>query len=437
MGRRVLLGTRRYTHIGSFCAIASGTHASRSLNMKLSLFVLLCSGLLALVAGFTKDDHEIFRLRDEIQASEGPEVTFYDFLGVKASASQDEIVKAYRKKSRIIHPDKAKQSLIASKAKATSKPLLGLKNKEPGVHVNKAPTESEIQTAVKKASERYARLGVITEILKGPGRERYNFFLSSGFPKWRGTGYYYARFRPGLGSVLVGLFAFGGGLVHYAAMYVSWQRQRDYAERVIRDARRSAWGDDSGVRGIPGIDGAMTGMTASPPASLAQENGAAVLNRRQKRMQERENKKEKDKKTGKGLKRSGTSTPTPIESEPEQGPQGAKKKVQARNGKVLIVDSVGNVYVEEEDDNGERVELLLDPEEIPKPTFRRTVLFRLPVWTYHKIQSRIAGVQSNYEQSELEDLETANDGEDGDPEIKEDSRNGAARKRVKRNGKAH
>lgn len=38
---------------------------------------MLCSGLLALVAGFTKDDHEIFRLRDEIQASEGPEVTFY------------------------------------------------------------------------------------------------------------------------------------------------------------------------------------------------------------------------------------------------------------------------------------------------------------------------------------------------------------------------
>lgn len=351
-------------------------------------------------------------------------------MGVKPSASQDEIVKAYRKKSRIIHPDKAKQSLIASKAKATSKPILGLKPKKPGIHVNKAPTESEIQTAVKKASERYARLGVIAEILKGPGRERYDFFLSSGFPKWRGTGYYYARFRPGLGSVLVGLFAFGGGLVHYAAMYVSWQRQRLYAEQIIRDARRSAWGDDSGLRGIPGIEGAMTGSAASPPTAFAQENGAAVLNRRQKRMQERENKKEKDKKTSKGIRRSGTSTPTPLESEPDHGPQGSKKKVQAPNGKVLIVDSVGNVYVEEEDENGERVELLLDPEEIPKPTFRETVLFRLPVWTYHKIQSRIAGVQSNYEQAELEDLEE-------DPALKQDSRNEAARKRGKRNGKAH
>lgn len=390
---------------------------------------MLCSGLLALVAGFTKDDHEIFRLRDEIEDSEGPEVTFYEFMGIKPSASQDEIVKAYRKKSRIIHPDKAKQSLIASKAKATSKPILGLKSNKPGVHVNKAPTESEIQTAVKKASERYARLGVIAEILKGPGRERYDFFLSSGFPKWRGTGYYYARFRPGLGSVIVGLFAFGGGLVHYAAMRVSWQRQRDYAERIIRDARRSAWGDDSGLRGIPGIDGALTGTTASPPASLAQENGAAVLNRRQKRMQERENKKDKDKKTSKGARRSGTSTPTPLEPEPEQGPQGAKRKVQAPNGKVLIVDSVGNVYVEEEDENGERVELLLDPEEIPKPTFKQTVLFRLPVWIYHKIQSCVVSVQSNWEQAELKDLDATTNGED--------SKNGAAPKRGKRNGKVH
>ena len=354
-------------------------------------------------------------------------------MGVKASATQDEIVKAYRKKSRIIHPDKAKQSLVASKAKATSKPILGLKNKKPGVHVNKAPTDSEIQTAVKKASERYARLGVVAEILKGPGRERYDFFLNSGFPTWRGTGYYYARFRPGLGSVLIGLFAFGGGLVHYVAMYVSWQRQQDYAERIIRDARRSAWGDDSGLRGIPGIDGA---ATTTPPASLSQENGAVVYNRRQKRMQERENKREKDKKTSKGSKRSGTNTPTPLESEPEQGPQGAKKRVQAPNGKVLIVDSMGDVYVQEENENGERVELLLDPGEIPKPTFRQTVLFRLPSWTYRTIQSRISGVQSSYKQDELENLDTAAEWKDADPASKQDSSSGTARKRGKRNGKA-
>lgn len=29
--------------------------------------------------------------------------------------------------------------------------------------------------------------------------KRYDFFYKNGVPKWRGTGYYYSRFRPGLG----------------------------------------------------------------------------------------------------------------------------------------------------------------------------------------------------------------------------------------------
>ena len=353
---------------------------------------------------------------------------------MKYSASQDEIGKAYRTKSRKIHPDKAKQSFIASRTKATSKSKLGQKSKKPAVHVNKAPSDNEIQAAVKKASERYARLGVITEILKGPGRERYDYFLSNGFPKWRGTGYYYARFRPGLGTVLVGLFTFGGGLVHYGALYLSWKRQRGFVERLIRDSRKAAWGDDSGIRGIPGVDGTMTGTTATtpPPQALAQENGAAVLNRRQKRMQERESKKE-DKKS-KGSRRSGTSSP--LEPEPEPGPQGTKKKVQAPNGKVMIVDSVGNVFLEEEDEDGSKQEFLLDPDELPKPTFRQTILFRLPAWTYSTMKSRISGAQSNYEQAELADLELTNVGEDeGAGQEPKSSVNGSARKRGKRNGK--
>ena len=49
-------------------------------NMKLSLFITFLSGLLALVATFSPQDHEIFRLRDEIEANEGAEVTFYGIL---------------------------------------------------------------------------------------------------------------------------------------------------------------------------------------------------------------------------------------------------------------------------------------------------------------------------------------------------------------------
>ncbi|KAG4218488.1 hypothetical protein PC116_g33032, partial [Phytophthora cactorum] len=73
-------------------------------------FSILSVGLLALLtpltAAWTKEDREIFRLRDEIAQYEGANVTFYDFLGVSPRATQDEINKAYRKKSRALHPDK-------------------------------------------------------------------------------------------------------------------------------------------------------------------------------------------------------------------------------------------------------------------------------------------------------------------------------------------
>lgn len=355
--------------------------------MKLfSITLLLWPAFIALVVCWTPADHEIFRLRDEIAAAEGPETTFYDFLGVKSTATQDDISKAYRKKSRSIHPDKAKQSFIASRAqKPKSKP--GQKGKGPGVHVAKPPSESEIQAHVKRASERFARLAVITNILKGPGRERYDFFLANGFPKWRGTGYYYARFRPGLATVLMGLFVLGGGGAHYAALYLSWKRQREFVELYIKHARRAAWGDEVGVRGIPGIDA----PSVPSAAATGQDDGSNIpLNRRQKRMQEKENKKE-NKKAKSGVKRSGTSTPLESAEVPSSSPQGAKKRVQAENGKVLIVDSVGNVYLEEQDADGNVGEFLLDPDEIPRPTWKQTVLVRLPLWMIEKIKEKAYG----------------------------------------------
>ncbi|KAL9098329.1 MAG: hypothetical protein Q9163_005998 [Psora crenata] len=394
--------------------------------------LLLCAGLLALVTSFTPQDHEIFRLRDEIAATEGKDVTFYDFLGVESSASQDEISKAYRKKSRLLHPDKAKQSFIASRAKATTKPKLP-GGKKPKVHVNKRPAESEIQKEVKLAGERYARLGVVAEILKGSGRERYDFFLAKGFPKWRGTGYYYARFRPGLGTVILGLFFFGGGLVHYAAMYISWKRQGEFMERYIRHARRTAWGDDSGIKGIPGLDGAMTGTAATPSSTFAQDNGAAVINRRQKRMQEKEAKKEK--KSGRVSKGSGVSTPQ--ESEPEtSGPQGAKKRVQATNGKILIVDSIGNVYLEEENEDGVTAEYLLDPGEIPKPTYRQTLVFRLPAWAYRTAKTRLLGTRKSVEELGTNVNASNGNGDTGGAIGHNGSNTDNTRRRSKRIGKA-
>src|ERR1700728_4461005 len=53
---------------------------------------------------------------------------------------------------------------------------------------------------VKNVHERFSRLSVVAAILKNEeSRERYDFFFKNGVPKWRGTGYYYSRFRPGLG----------------------------------------------------------------------------------------------------------------------------------------------------------------------------------------------------------------------------------------------
>ncbi|KAL8821581.1 MAG: hypothetical protein Q9223_000425 [Gallowayella weberi] len=330
-----------------------------------------------------------------------------------------------------MHPDKAKQAFIASRAKPPPKKD-GQKGKKPGVHVSKPPSDKEIRDAIKKASERYARLGVVTEILKGEGRARYDYFLANGFPRWRGTGYYYARFRPGLGSVLAGLFIMGGGLAHYGALYLSWKRQKDFVERYVRHARKAAWGNDSGIGGIPGIDG-----VAVPTQPLPTQGGdGAVLNRRQKRQQEREIKKEDKapKSKTKSVRRSGTSTPMETESAAE--PQGPRKKVQAENGKTLIVDSLGNVFLESEDEDGERQEYLLDPNEISKPTIRQTLLFRLPLWAYSKMKNanpwRSQSPETEEKGEELNGLVHEDDLMKG----AESGANGSSRKRGKRSAKA-
>jgi curved DNA-binding protein CbpA len=273
------------------------------------------------------------------------DVTFYDFLGIKPSANQDDINKAYRKKSRLLHPDKAKQQFITDKS--TGKDKKNKSKKKPGVNVSKGPSQSEIKAATKAASDRFARLGIVTNILRGPGRERYDHFLNYGFPKWKGTGYYYARFRPGLGSVLAGLFIFVGGGGHWLALYMSWRRQKEFVERYIRFARHAAWGENLG---IPGLDG-----TATPPVTGGDDGEpmAQAVNRRQRRMQEKDAKKDKKTKGIKIAKASPAGTP-PVNS------TGPRKRVVAENGKILVVDSVGNVYLEQADEDGETQEFLLD-----------------------------------------------------------------------------
>ncbi|KAI5358524.1 Putative DnaJ domain, Chaperone J-domain superfamily [Septoria linicola] len=361
------------------------------------LHLLLLAAFVAVVAAWSKEDHEIFRLNDEVQKSEGANATFYSFLAIKPNAGPDEINKAYRKLSRTLHPDKARGSWIANYNKPT--PVKTKAGAKPTVHVqkDKKPSQSEIKKFNKEASARFERLSLVTNVLRGAERDRYDHFLKNGFPAWRGTGYYYERFRPGLGSVLFGLFIFIGGAVHYAALYLSHRRQKEFVERYIKHARRMAWGDDGGIGSIPGLGGAI------PPP---QQNGGAPdsdesmqWNRKQKREMERQKKKDGKNplkvsaanraRLAQKAKDDGISTP--VEAEVISGPVGAKKRTVAENGKILIVDSAGNVFLEEETEEGDTQEFLLDPDEVPTPTISDTVLVRLPIFLYNQSLGRVLG----------------------------------------------
>lgn len=325
--------------------------------------ILLLVLIVGLAAAWSADDHEIFRIRDELLKHDGADQTFYSFMNVDPSASQDDINKAYRKLSRSLHPDKARANWLANYNKPTKvKTKPGAK---PTTHVtkDKKPSQSEIKRFNKEAGARFERLSLVTNILRGPGRERYDHFLENGFPTWRGTGYYYARYRPGLGTVLAGLFVFVGGGVHYAALYLGWKRQREFVERYIKHARRMAWGDEGGIGAIPGLGGP-TGMNGNASRQQPDDSEDSMQwNRKQKRAMAKDKRKEekapvKSARAAQKAKTDGVSTPQ--EAEITSGPVGAKKRTVAENGKILIVDSVGNVFLEEETEEGDTQEFLLD-----------------------------------------------------------------------------
>ncbi|KAH7921821.1 DnaJ-domain-containing protein [Leucogyrophana mollusca] len=172
--------------------------------MKAFVFIAFLGVLATLVSAWTKEDHEIFDLVSALEGAEGKGTTFYSWLDIPSSATLAQINKAYRKKSIQLHPDK-----------------------NPGV---------------KGIHDRFARLGVITAILRSTeGRKRYDFFYKNGVPKWRGTGYYYARFRPGLGTVLVFLTILTSSL-QYLVQRLNYTRDLARIEQTIRDARLAAWG---------------------------------------------------------------------------------------------------------------------------------------------------------------------------------------------------
>ena len=241
------------------------------------------------------------------------------------------------------------------------------------MRVGKPPSEAEIRSAQRVASERQTRLGLIAEILRGPERDRYDHFLSNGFPVWKGTNYYYNRYRPGLGTAMFGVFLVMGGAFHYLAMYMSWKRQREFVEWYIKIARQTAWGENLGIAGVGvGASGGAGRGSATPADSDAGDDEEyQPRNRRERRMQQRETRREHGKKAPKRKAASAKA------DEPQGGPTGARKRVVAENGKVLVVDSLGDVYLEEEDEEGNVDTFLLDVSPfthyMPQPSKRQVV----------------------------------------------------------------
>ncbi|KAF9935085.1 hypothetical protein BGZ75_002933 [Mortierella antarctica] len=169
--------------------------------MRWNLVLLMALALLALaqqVAAWEEGDFEIFDLVDALEKSEGTDANFYSWLGVSPKAPKTEIDLAYRKKSRALHPDKIKNS----KAKL-------------------------------KAQAKYARLSSIIAILRDDAkRERYNFFLKNGVPRWRGSAYLYSRHRPGLKAVVVFVFILASAF-QYLGRYVSYIQERKRMSAMI------------------------------------------------------------------------------------------------------------------------------------------------------------------------------------------------------------
>ncbi|WOO83513.1 putative J domain-containing protein [Vanrija pseudolonga] len=190
--------------------------------MRLTILALFALVFAVSALAWDKNDYEIFDLVSALQASEGKGTTFYSVLGLETSATTPEITKAYRRKSLQWHPDK-----------------------NPGV---------------KDIEARFARLGVIAQILRdGERRERYNFFLKNGVPTWKGFGYAYTRWRPGLGFVFTFLAVLTAGM-HYIVLRLNYARDVRRVEYFKTTAQRLARGAQGRRKvKVPMVEGAVGG----------------------------------------------------------------------------------------------------------------------------------------------------------------------------------
>lgn len=153
--------------------------------------LLLC--LTSLCYCWDEQDYSLFDLQDELRQLH-PTADFYSILGIDRTAEATEVTKAYRKVALQHHPDK---------------------------------------TTDKQSHKLYTILTSITQVLKDDEqRLRYDGHLVRGFPRWRGTGYYYRRYQPGLFAALV-IILFFISLAQYIIHWIDYYRRKEQVQESI------------------------------------------------------------------------------------------------------------------------------------------------------------------------------------------------------------
>ncbi|KAG5513165.1 hypothetical protein PMAC_001535 [Pneumocystis sp. 'macacae'] len=193
-------------HIGSFHLTPSQLYTGTY------FFNLMLKLLLYIASEWSTTDYEIFDIVSALESTEGKGTTFYSFLNLEKGPNSrlDEINKAYRQKALELHPDKIKDKKLH-----------------------------------KISQERFSRLGLIANILRNDEtKKRYDFFYKNGFPKWKGSGYYYSRYRPSFGFVLLILLIISSCL-QYISFRLNATRNRNRIKHYILSAIYAARGPNT------------------------------------------------------------------------------------------------------------------------------------------------------------------------------------------------
>ncbi|TPX56283.1 hypothetical protein PhCBS80983_g04657 [Powellomyces hirtus] len=165
----------------------------------LALLVLVAVVGIPGARAWEQEDYNIFDLNDALKAATAgrsggnKDVDFYSVFDVARTATSGEIQKAYRHISRALHPDKN-------------------------------PEE--------KAHALYTVLTSIVTLLKDPEqRERYDGHLRNGIPTWRGAGYFYNHYKPGIPDIILILIV-ATSFVQYVSGWLIYMRRRGAVEEA-------------------------------------------------------------------------------------------------------------------------------------------------------------------------------------------------------------